>query len=362
MKTIFKLIIVLIVIALLAMGGMRLVKKKKEEEANLPTPIIYAMNVNVINPKLKNEILTLPFLALTKSNNDVKISSKIPARVEFIAKSGKKVKKGDTIVKLDNTDLKNKIRALNLNINSLRASLQAKQVALNNLYRTHKRTERLLEVKGASKEQFDKEITNIEVLKSGIKSVKYKIEELKSDKQEIYNTLSYNIIKAPINGIVTNLSNIGDIAMPGKPLVSISSNSNSYLLVRLPDTIHSDEIIFDHKKIKLNPLNTSFNGLLEYIANIDTSLATNQTVNIDVVIFDNKGYKLPHDAILNRNGENYILVIKGDKAVAKKITIITNAEQGVIVKGVNPTNKIVIAKQDILLKLLTGINVKVRKE
>jgi len=362
MKTLLKLILVLIVIGLLAMGGMKLVKNKKEQEANLPTPIIYAMNVNVIEPKLKNEVLTLPFLALTKSNNDVKISSKIPARVEFIVKSGKKVKKGNTIVKLDNTDLKNKIRALNLNINSLKASLQAKRVALNNLYRTHKRTEKLLEVKGASKEQFDREVTNIEVLKSGIKSIEYKIQEIKSDKHDIYNTISYNIIKAPVNGIVTNLSNIGDIAMPRKPLVSISSNSNSYLLVRLPDTIHADEIIFNHKKIKLSPLNTSFNGLLEYIANIDTSLATNQTVNIDVVVFDGKGYKLPHDAILNRDGKNYILVIKGDKTVAKEVKIITNAEQGVVVNGVNPTDKIVIAKQDILLKLLTGINVKVRKE
>jgi multidrug efflux pump subunit AcrA (membrane-fusion protein) len=362
MKTLFKLILVLIVIALLAISGMKLVKKKREQEAQLPIPKKYALNIKVIKPKLKNELLTLPFLALTRSNNDVKISSKIPARIEFIIQSGKKVKKGETIAKLDNTDLKNKIKAINLNINSLKSSLKAQKVALNNLYKTHKRTKKLLEVKGATKEQFDKEITNIETLKSKIESIKYKIQELQTNKQNLYNTLSYTIIKAPISGIANNLSNIGDIAMMGKPLVSISSNTNSYLLVRLPDTIKAKEIIFRNKKIKLKPLNTTFNGLLEYIADINTNLAVNQTVNIDVVIFDNQGYKLPHDAILNRNGKNYILIIKKNKAIAKKIEIIANAEQGVIAKELNSTNKIVVAKQDILLKLLTGINVHIMDE
>jgi len=361
MKTLLKLILVLVVIALLAIAGMKLVKKKQEQEANLPTPKTYAMVVNTIQPKLKHEILTLPFLALTKSNNNVKISSKIPARVEFIIKSGTRVKKGDTIVKLDNSDLKNKIKTIDLNINSLKSSLQAKEVALNNLFKTHNRTKKLLQVKGATKEQFDKEVTNIEITKSNIKSIKYQIQELKSNRDNIYNSLSYTIIKAPIGGIVTNLSNVGDIAMVGKPLISISSNSNNYLIVRLPDTLQAQEIIFDNKKIKLSPLNSSFNGLLEYIAYIkDTNLATNQTVNIDVVIFDNQGYKLPHDAILNRDGKNYILVIQGDKAVAKEIKVVANAEQGVVVTEVNPTDKIVVAKQDILLKLLTGISVQTR--
>jgi multidrug efflux pump subunit AcrA (membrane-fusion protein) len=362
MKTILKLIVVVIVIMLLAMAGMKLVKEKQEKEANLPVPVTYAMNVNVIEAKLRTEVLTLPYLALTKSNNDVKISSKISARIEFIVKSGKKVKKGETIVKLDSTDLNNKIKALNLNINSLKSSIQAKKVALNNLYRVHQRTKKLLEVRGASQEQFDGELTNIEALKSGLESIKYKIQELKADKQDVYNTQSYSAIKAPANGVVSNLANVGDIAMPGKPLVAISSNLNSYLLVRLPENIHADEIIFEHKKIKLSPLNTSFNGLLEYIANIDSSLASNQTVNVEVVVFDNKGYKLPHDAILNREGKNYVLLIKGDKAVAKEVKILTNAEQGVVVEGINPSDKIVVAKQDILLKLLTGIHIKAREE
>ena len=361
MKTMFKVGAVLIMIGVLLVGGMKLIKKRKEAENHLPTPKIYPLNIKTITPKLENNILTLPYLAIVKSNNDVKISSKIPARIEFIAKDGTKVKKGDIIVRLDNKDLKNRLSSIELNINSLKATLNAKKIALTNLYKTHERTKKLLDVKGASKEQFDKEQTNIESLKSAIKSLQYKIEELNSNKQDVYNNLSYAIIKAPVNGVVTNLSNVGDVAMPGKPLVEISSNEDSYLLVRLPDNIKADEIIYKTQKVKLMPLNTTSNGLSEYIANINTHLATNQSVSIDVVVFDGVGYKLPHDAILDRDGKSYVLVVKGNKAIPKQVKIIANAQQGVEVEGVAQNDKIVVAKQDILLKLLTGIKVRIVK-
>ncbi len=76
------------------------------------------------------------------------------------------------------------------------------------------------------------------------------------------------------------------------------------------------------------------------------------------MIFDGVGYKLSSDAILNRDGKSFVLVVKGDKAVPKEVKIIANGEQGVIVGGVSSKDRVVVAKQDILLKLLTGIKVK----
>ena len=86
---------------------------------------------------------------------------------------------------------------------------------------THQRTLELLKVKGASQEQSDKEITNIVTLKATLNG-------LEQNKIALENTISYANTKAPVDGVVTRLANIGDIAMMGKPLVSISANSNSY--------------------------------------------------------------------------------------------------------------------------------------
>jgi len=345
---------------------MKVIKAKQAQEAKTPVPVTYSLHVKTMQPKLLNTSLTLPYLALTKSNDDVKISSRVSARIEYIVKNGMIVHKGETIVKIDDKELKTGLEALNLNINSLKSQLNSKLIALKNLENTHARTKKLLDVKGASQEEFDREVTNIEAVKSGIDTLKFKVQELKANKASIDNKLSYTTINAPVSGIVTRLANVGDIAMMGKPLISISAKSNSYLLVRLPSNIHAKSIIYNKKVYPMSALNTTYNGLLEYLVNIDENLASNQTINIDVVIFNGNGYKLPHDAILNRNGKDYVLAIDGnkadsDKSVPKEVTIVANGEQGVIVDGVNANENIVVAKQDILLKLLSGIKVRAIK-
>ncbi len=361
MKRFLSYIIILVIIAGVAIGGMKIIKAKRAREAKTPPPVTYDMNVKTISAKKEHATLSLPYLALTKSNDDVKISSRASGRIKYIVKSGVLVKKGDDIVKIDDQELRTQLESINLNIHSINSQLKSKRIALKNIEATHKRTQKLLSVKGASQEEFDREVTNIEAVKSSIDTLRYKIKELNANKASINNLLSYTTIKAPVSGVVTRLANVGDIAMPGKPLISISAKSNSYLLVRLPAGTKAKAIIYNNKTYKLSPLNTTYNGLLEYLANINESLASNQTVNIDVVIFSGAGFKLPHDAILNRNGKSYVLTLVNNKAIPKEVKIVANGEQGVIVKGVNAKEKIVVAKQDILLKLLSGIKVRAIK-
>jgi len=361
MKKLLGYIIILLIIAVAVVGGMKVIKLKQQKEARIPVAVTYGMSVKTMKSKMSNVSLTLPYLALTKSNDDVKISSRISARIKYIVKSGEKVKKGETIVKIDDKELKTQLESLNLNINSLKSQLNSKLIALKNLKNTHARTQKLLSVKGASQEEFDAEVTGIVAAKSGIDTLKFKVQELKANIASINNMLSYATIKSPVTGIVTRLANVGDIAMMGKPLISISAKSSSYLLVRLPTDTNAKAIIYNKKVYPLSALNTTYNGLLEYLANIDESLTSNQTIDIDVVIFSGNGYKLPHDAILNRNGKSYVLALVGDKAVPKEVSIVANGEQGVVVKGVNANENIVVAKQDILLKLLSGIKVRAIK-
>jgi hypothetical protein len=279
-------------------------------------------------------------------------------RILYIVQNGKTVKKGEVIARIDDKDLKTKLESLNFSIASLKSQIKSKQIALKNLLKTHQRTKELLKVKGASKEQFEKEQTLISATKAGIKTLELKIKEVEANKEAVINTLSYAVIKAPINGIAQRLSNIGDIALMGKPLVSINAKTNGYLLVRLPANVISKEIIYQGKKYPITPLGSTYNGLLEYVANINANLASNQTVSIDVVIYDGEGYFMPHDSILDRDGKSSVVVLYKNHAKAKKVNIVANGEQGVVVEGVNPDENIVVEKQDVLLKLLGGIKVR----
>ena len=86
----------------------------------------------------------------------------------------------------------------------------------------------------------------------------------------------------------------------------------------------------------------------------DSKLTSGDRAEVDVITYNDKGILLEFDALLNRNGKSYVLVVNGNKAEAKEVHILDSAEQGVVVSESFNGEKIVIAKPDILLKLTSG--------
>ena len=335
MKKIVKIVIILAVIALLVILGMKAVNNKKAQEASKPVAKVYPIVVQTMIPKVSNVTLTLPYLAESVNETDVKISSRIAARIEQIKKSGDSVTKGEIVAKLDTTDLNAKIIAA--------------KIALENLQKSHKRTKALYKVKGASIEQLQKEQSALAGLNANLKALK--------------NQLDYATLTAPISGIISkSFAAAGDITMPGKPLVQISADKDFSLMVRVPQDVTPQAVIFDHKAYTLNNLRSTFNGLNEYKAFVDAKgLTAGDRVEVDIVIFKGKGTALPFDTILNRNGKSYVLLAKEGKAVAKEIQIRKKGQEGVVISDTLEGQKIIVAKQDILLKLLSGYAIREKK-
>ena len=143
----------------------------------------YSIVVSSIKPETAQITLTLPYLAIAENDKDVTLASKISARVEYIKPSGNNVEKGEVIARLDVTSIKS-------NINSTKAMLDAANISLQNLAATHKRTQDLIAVKGASIEQSEMEESNIAELNS-------KIESLNQNLNDLNNALTYAVIKSP---------------------------------------------------------------------------------------------------------------------------------------------------------------------
>jgi len=324
--------LILLVIAGIVAGGLMLVKAKRAKEAQTPDPKVYAMVVKTMQAKPSQVQLTLPYLALVQNDENVVLSSRMSARVLMIKKSGEPVKKGEVLAKLDTEELK--------------ANIDSVKISLANLLKTHKRTKALYRVKGASIEQLQKEESNIAALKAKLKSLQ--------------NQMSYATLVSPVSGVIAKaFETEGSIAMPGKPLLNISATKGFSLLARLPDGIKPNAIIFKGKQYPVHALGSTFHGLNEYKGYVDAAhLTAGETTEIRVVIFEGNAIKLPFDAILNRDGKSYVLVTRKDKAVPKEVHIVQKGEEGVVIKEDLQKEKIIIAKPDILLKLLTGISVR----
>lgn len=339
------------VIILLVAAGIFVVMRAKKRENALPVAQSYAVTVSTVKAELKPVKLTLPYLAQTQNDRDVNLTSKVSARVEFMLRSGKSVKKGEVIARFDNTTSVSSRK-------SILAQLSAQKITLSNLLATHKRTLELLAAKGASKEQSELE-------ESKIAATEATIESLKQNLNDTNNSLSYTTIVSPVDGQISKtMVNAGDMVMPGQPVATISANSDFYLQVLVPTNLKIYGVIVDNKPYDAIPLNGTLNNLAQYKVYVDSKdMITGDRIEVNVVVFNGNAIKLPFDAVLNREGVNYVLVNENNKPFPVKINIIQSGEDGVVINDNNLNGKqIIVAKQDILLTLLSGVSIKVKGE
>ena len=351
MKTHKKTLWTIVIIVVVIIAAILKLTHTRNTEAEMPAPKEYSTVVSAVVPRLTETILTLPALALTQNDKDVNLSSRISGRVNYIRPSGSVIKKGEVVARIDNTPIES-------SISSMKSQIVAAESALLNLEATHQRTLELLNVKGASIEQSQTEESKIAELEAKVESLKQKLNELK-------NQLTYAVITSPVDGIVSKtMLNKGDVAMPGHPVVSLSAKNGFYLLVRVPNDLTIKGMILNNKKYEAVPLNSSFNGLAEYkVYTDDENMTSGNRITVDVIVFDGEGIKLPFNAVVNREGKSYVLVVNGNKATPEEISIIQSGEDGVVVRNSNIAGKqIVVAKPDILLKLFGGVSINVKEE
>ncbi len=340
------IIAVFVIIALAIFAVIR----AKQKDTGLSVAKQYGIVVSTIQPKVQDVTLTLPYLAQTENDRDVKLSSKIAARVNYIKPSGTKVKKGDIIARLDNTSIQTTAV-------SLKSQIKATQTAIKNLEDTHQRTQELLAIKGASIEQYQKEESNLENLKA-------KLFALQQNQINIANTFTYATITSPVDGVISkSMVNAGDMCFPGHPVANISATNGFYLLLRVPNDLTIYGVNFRHKDYPVVPLNSTFNNLAEYKVYVnDKNLTSGDRLEVEVIVFKGKSIKLPFDAILNRDGKSFVLVKEQDKAKAVQVNIIQTGENGLVISDENIAGEeLVVAKQDILLKLLGGLSIQTQK-
>jgi RND family efflux transporter MFP subunit len=337
-----KILIALVVVAALAMGGIKAIKKARAKDAAAPKAKIYPIVVSQMSPKFEKVKLTLPFLATVDNDKDVKLSSRIAARIMQIKPSGSSVRQGDVLARLDTTDIKS-------NLASVKEQLEAISVSIKNLKATHTRTLELLKVQGASIEESQKESTlmaNAIAQRTG----------LKQKEIELKNNLSYCTILSPVDGVIAKtFDNKGAISMPGKPLVAISSKNGFYLMVRVPTELPIKGVEFDGKTYSVTALGSTYHGLAEYkVYTGSHNLTTGDRVEVSVVVLDEKANLLPFDALLNRNGKSFVLVVEKNRAHAQEVHLVQSGEEGVVISETLERKQIVVAKPDVLLKLTSG--------
>lgn len=201
-----KIIITLIVSTFLLLSCG---KDRKEIADNAPT---IAVKVAGNTATVKGSFVTAS--GKIEAENSANVSTRMMGYVTKVhAKVGQKVKAGQLLVSINNTDLQAKKA-------QVEASILQATAAFNNAKKDYERFTVLFSQQSASQKELDDMTSRYEMAKAGL-------EAAKQMRNEVVAQFGYSNITAPFSGEVTNtFVKEGDMANPGMPLVSIEGASS----------------------------------------------------------------------------------------------------------------------------------------
>lgn len=181
-----------------------------------------AVTVNTTNEEVNN-----PFLTASGSIQAVQSANLSTRMMGYVTKTpvniGDKVKEGQLLVAINNSDLTAKLSQIN-------ASITEATAAFTNAEKDYNRYKNLYAENSASQKEFDDMTAHYTMAKA-------RLEGAKQMKNEIESQFAYVNIRAPFSGVITNrFVKEGDMANPGMPLIALESPNSFEVMARVPES------------------------------------------------------------------------------------------------------------------------------
>ena len=278
-----------------------------------------------------------------------------PARIEEISIIEEKIKKLKSNLEFTEKDLK-RIKQM-VEKNYLPGEdLEKAEITYTNLKTDLKTAEEQLNIlkNGAPK-------TKIEIQKSIVNEKKANLEMTKSKIAEA-------VITAPFNATVTKLFlQFGDLCKSGSPILEIYDNASIIVKFSIAE-IHLSQI---SKKSKVNVLIDAFpdknfsaeiskiypeidrqtrNVFIEAkLLNAPSNIFPGMFARVELPLKQTQGILVPSQSIItNAKGEKGVFIVKDNKALFQKITVLIENKNRSIVKGITAGDAVVVEGQETL--------------
>lgn len=310
------------------------------------------------------------------------VSSKITGKVkEMLVEEGMKVKEGQVLAKLDDSNIKEQFNMANAGLNEAQASYNQTTIELKNSEKEFYRTKSLFEKGMASQQELDNVKTTFDSLKAGLKVTKAKIESAKANIKYYKQELENYIVKSPFAGIaVSKDAEVGEMVSPvsaggGYTRTGISTivDMNSLEIEVDVNESYIARVVAGQKvKAELD----AYQGF-EYIAKVRTIIPTadrqKATVKVrisfdqlDEKILPDMGVKvsflsteiekenspkilIPKNSTFKENNNTYVFIVEENKVEKRAISTGSVFENNIsVTSGLTSGDKIAVTNLDKL--------------
>ncbi len=288
-------------------------------------------------------------MGTTKAINKVFVSPRVVGRITFLnVSAGQKVKKGELLARIDDSEIKEKIA-------ELRAKISQVKVNMDQAYADYLRDKGLYENKVIPKIEYEHSETKYKSLKEEITVLKKNIDVLKVQ-------LSYTYIYSPCNGVVVDkLAELGDMAVIGKPIASLYRSNRMWLEVNVPESMIRFVKLRDKMKYSIPSIGIEDEGIVDEIVPQGNPLSRTFLVRLklksDGRIIEGlygevtlqsgtKKFLLVDERAIYRNGQlNMVKVLKGGEFYP--VIVVLGKKRGnfyEVLSGLNRGDRVALIK------------------
>lgn len=360
MKKIIKIAIAIIIIIAIVVGLVIVRAKRVRQKEDAPLAKEVPVAVQTARVSEGRVIRTSHVLGLVIGAEETDLSPQVMARVlEVKAREGDVVQAGQLLVQLDAHEFQDAV-----------TEAEAKVTAAGAVYQTQHdvtgRDRKLFAVKAIAQEQWDRS-QSAEITASA---------ELEAAKQRLKlarTRLGYSQLLAPTHGVVAQrLTDPGDLAVPGKPLLRLVSQQSVRVRGSLPTedfaslhqgqavTLKTDGAAVETTVSRVFP---AMNG--SHLASFECDLAqpppgfvSGATVGMDVQLSSAEGLVVPLDALLEGDNGAWVFAVADGVVRAVRVEVLDRSlAQAAIKGGLRPGEPVIVARPSRLMTLADGANV-----
>ncbi len=236
-------------------------------------------------------------MGTVRSKQRAVVEAKVSGRVlEYTATPGAMVKAGDLLARLD--------------VQEIQAKVDQAKAMLDQAQRDFARQKQLIASNATTRQDFDAADARMKVATAGV--------------SEAETMMSYAKVTAPFDGVVTRkLADVGDLAMPGKPLLEIEAPTSLRFEADLPEAILDRVKLGAKMSVRLtkviegtvseispvaDPVSRTFNVKLDLPPT--EGLRTGQFGRVSVPVAEVKLLLVAKEAVMKRGQMELIFVVK----------------------------------------------------
>ena len=368
-----KFIILGVVIVAIA-GAIFLIIKKQHDVASLPKPVANLQTVQTAVVARGNLEVTTHYLGVMESYTRSDLSARISGNILTINKrEGDSIGLGELLVVIDDRELTDRAQAVDAEARATQQRLIGAKSAYETQKSIYERDVSLYSDGAISKEALERSRAAFDGAQATLSAFQESLQGMKKSTTAAQTQADYAKIYAPFAGMVSKRwSDPGDLAVPGKPILTVEKSSPCKVVVQIPQ----EEINRVKKGTKVYLLNgdqrltamvdriypalgKNLLGAVEIILNARPfNLPSGSTVGVDLVVNQVAGFLVPENAVVKTSQGAFIYVLDKNIVRIRPVSLLgTNAGQTAVSGPVRVGDIIAVGQENRLLSLKEGSTV-----